>query len=581
VNRGSTGLAGAHAAAKSMFLRRPPSCYFPIMRSPSRDGVPQCTLEQFETAFAGRHLLHRVVTYWAERKPRAPALVSYDRKEVVDWATLEQKSTALALELIRRGFRKGDFLAASLPQSIEHICLEYACFKIGVIHTPLDLRFKPQELLRCMEMIRPKGFAFPAPEAGRAVAEHCPSIECFFTRMDLNALVWERAQSASPALESALAQATAGVDENDGAQVIFTTGSTGSPKPALLSHRNITSQNFCLGTAFQFPEQRLLLNLPSSHVGGQAEVLMSALYFGSSVVILESFDPAKSLDAIQQHRVTLLGQIPAMFQFEWRLPDFARYDLSSLRTVVYGGQQVSRQFLEGMARMAPLMGTGLGLTETAGFCTYTPLTSSVDDLLAGIGQAMPLYPLSIRREIHDDGSAGNALPDGEVGHICFHGPQTFLGYVRDPVSTARAISTDGHLYTGDLGWKDHRGLHLSGRAKWVIKPGGNQVFPGDVESHICALGDQVISCGAVGAEHKLLSEAIVAFVEAKPGAGLSVAELRRHARGMTSYMRPLHYVILEPGQLPLNRAAKIDYVRLSEMARQEIESLRSKGGWDR
>jgi len=183
--------------------------------------------------------------------------------------------------------------------------------------------------------------------------------------------------------------------------------------------------------------------------------------------------------------------------------------------------------------------------------------------------------------MRDDGPAGEALPDGEVGHICFRGPQTFLGYVNDPAATARTVSSDGFLYTGDIGWRDESGLHLSGRARWVIKPAGYQVFPGDIENHYCTLEDRVAGCAAVGVEHRLLSEAVVAFVERKPGADFTIAELRRHAKGIASYMRPLHYVILEPGQMPLNRAAKIDYVRLSERAREEVDQLRAQGRWDR
>jgi fatty-acyl-CoA synthase len=549
------------------------------MEYPVRHGVPQCTIQDFETHAAGRHRLHDVIAWWAARRPDEPVVLSYDRSQILDWKTLDRASTGLALELLRRGFRKSDFLACSLPMSIEHILLEYACFKAGIIHTPLDLRLRPPEVLRCLEIVKPKGFAYLMPELSGVVKSHCTSVEHLLAQSDISELI-AHAQSDTATLAPRLAEISSGIDESDPAQVIFTTGSTGSPKAALLSHRNITCQNFCLGTAFGFGTERILLNLPPSHVGGQAEILMTALFSGGSVVTLEIFDAMKSLDAIQRYGVTMLGQIPAMFQFEWRLADYSRYEFSKLKKVAYGGQQVSRQFLERMAQMAPLFATGLGLTEAAGFCTYTPMTSSVDEISQGIGYDMPAYSMSIRREIKEDGTSGEALPDGEVGNICFHGPQTFLEYVNDPVATAKTVSRDHHLYTGDLGWKDEKGLHFSARAKWVIKPAGNQVFPGDVENHICMLQGKVASCGAVGAEHRLLSEAIVAYVEKRPGADVSVAELKQHARGLTSYMRPLHYVLLEPGQMPLNRAAKIDYVRLSEMAKTETAELRAKGRWD-
>jgi acyl-CoA synthetase (AMP-forming)/AMP-acid ligase II len=270
-----------------------------------------------------------------------------------------------------------------------------------------------------------------------------------------------------------------------------------------------------------------------------------------------------------------------MFHMMWRHPDYGKRDLSSLKVVVYGGQSVPRPFLEKLRTMAPLMGTGLGLTETTGFCTYTPLTGDVDEIAAGIGYSMPIYPMTIREAMRSDGYAGAELTPGQIGHVCFKGVQTFAGYVNDPEATAAAISKDGHLYTGDLGWLDSKGLHFSGRAKFVIKPAGNQVFPGDIEEHFARLADKVAGCGVVGVQHALWSEGIVAFVEKRPGADLTEVELRRHARGLTSYMRPLHYVIVEPGALPLNRVAKVDTLRLREMAQAEVKALRERGRWDR
>jgi acyl-CoA synthetase (AMP-forming)/AMP-acid ligase II len=192
---------------------------------------------------------------------------------------------------------------------------------------------------------------------------------------------------------------------------------------------------------------------------------------------------------------------------------------------------------------------------------------------------MPVYSLTVREPM-EDGRAGKEMQPGEIGHICFSGPQNFLGYVNDPDATARTISSDGVLYTGDMGYVDEAGLHFSGRAKWVIKPAGYQVFPGDIEHHFSALEAKVANVGVIGYEHRIWSEGIIAFVEKKPGAELTEAELRRHARSMTSYMRPLHYVILEPGAMPLNRTAKVDVARLREIAREEVARLRERGRWD-
>ena len=388
------------------------------------------------------------------------------------------------------------------------------------------------------------------------------------------------ADGATPELE-ALFVAMSKVSENDGALVVFTTGSTGYPKPALLSHRNITCQNMCLGRAFGINETtRMLVNLPPSHVGGQTEQLMTPFFMGGTVVTLHVFDPAASLQAIQDYGVTAYGQIPALFNLQWRLSGFDSYDRSSIQTALYAGQAVPREFIEKVATLAPNIGTGLGLTETAGFCTYTAPGATVDDLSKSIGYAMPVYDLTIREPMREDGSAGDQLAPGVVGHICYKGPQTFLGYVGDPEATAKTISTDGYLYTGDMGTYDDAGLHLSGRARHVIKPKGYQVFPAQIEDHFCKLRDKVASCGVVGCNHAVYSEGVVAFIEKKPGVTLTTEELRQHAKDLASYMRPQLYYIFEPGQLPLNRVAKTDYLELQKVAAEEVDKLRARGGWD-
>jgi acyl-CoA synthetase (AMP-forming)/AMP-acid ligase II len=545
------------------------------------------TPEQFEVEYRHRHLIHAAVDHWAAQRPGDTAILNASRGTRLTWAELQRGSVALAAELSRMGFRKGDFLAASLPLLNEHILLEYACFRLGVIHAPLDLRLQPAEVLRCLGLIRARGYAFHFPALAEAVRPHCDFIEHWIQF----APPGECGVPPGPGAVSfadVMARATSGaatvpsdVTERDGAQVIFTTGSTGSPKPALLSHRGIACQNLCLGTAFHFtPQQRVLCNLPASHVGGQAEVLMTTLFMGGTAVALEVFDPVKSLEAIERLGVTLIGQIPAMFQLEWRTADYARRNLASLQTAVYGGQAVAKPFLDEMLKMAPQIATGLGLTETSGFCTYTALTNDAGALARGIGWAMPAYPMSIRQPMNGDGSAGDEVSAAEIGHVCFSGPQTFLGYVNDPDATAAVLSTDGWLYTGDMGRADEHGLHFSGRARWVLKPSGYQVFPGDVETHFSSLAAQVANIGVVGHPHRMWSEGIIAFVEKRPGADLTEAALRKHARSLTAYMRPLHYVILEPGAMPLNRTAKVDVVRLQELAKEEVARLRERGRWD-
>lgn len=565
--------------------------------------LPQFTQEDYELKFSDRHMLQSVVAKWAQEKPDAPALIGADGARRVTWSEFDRVTTALAAELLRLGFRKGDYVVTFLALTLDHVLLEYSCFKIGAILAPLDLRLSPAEVVRAMELLRPRAFVWQAggvpcgfASMARAVSAECPWLEHSIAvgseepvagarsfGVMANA-AWQAAAEGMTAADSAAVRAVAAsLSVDDGALVIFTTGSTGSPKPALLSHRNITVQNMCLSGALLGGDLgvRTLVHLPPSHVGCQTELLMSTLYGGGAVVLLEVFDAARTLRVVEQHRVDFLGQIPAMYNLEWLLRDFDRYDLSSVRFAFFGGNAVSRPFVERVATMAPVIGTGLGLTESSGFCTYIKANSGEHQaVLDSLGQDMPIYPCTIREAMREDGAAGAELPRGGIGHVCFRGPQTFLGYVNDPESTAKAISTDGFLYTGDMGFRDEAGIHLTGRAKWVIKSLGYQVFPGDVEAHLAAFTEKVGNCVVVGVPHEVVGEAPVAVVEKKPDVELTAQELDRHARSLPSYMRPRHWILLEAGKMPLNRVVKPDYLRALEMAQQEIAQLRAQGEWD-
>ncbi|MHA1792073.1 MAG: class I adenylate-forming enzyme family protein [Promethearchaeota archaeon] len=567
-------------------------------------GVPQITLEDY-----GKypHRMHDILAKWAKDLPDKVAIYDADDKKEVTWKEFEQTTTVIAMGLIDQfNIQKGDIIATSLPLLTEHIFLMWACYKIGAVIAPLDLRLKPPEVIRCLSLIKPKVYVHlgKTPKAdfsalAKAVQQSSPFIENYiqFSKpeecIEGSMSVFEFIGKAKAAAENALKEQNEllkkykgmsdAVDENDGCLIIFTTGSTGFPKPALLSHKNISAQNLCLGKGFNINiNDKMLVNLPPSHVGCTTEQLATPLFFGGSVVILHIFDPAKSLQAIQDYKVTAFGQIPALFAMEWRLPDYDKYDLSSLKFALYGGQSVSRQFLENLSKMAPKFGTGLGLTEVAGFCTYSPLDGTVDDILASIGFDMPITPMTIRKPMNPDGTAGDELPDGEIGEVCFTGPQVFLGYVGNEEATKKTISEEGVLYTGDLGYKDEKGLHLVGRSKLVIKPKGYQVYPVEVENYITdGMKDKVANVGIVGAPHEVFTEGVVAFVEKKPGVELTPEEVIEHCKGIASYKRPSLVVIVEPGQMPLNRVAKTDYVKLKEMALELIEKEREAGRWDK
>lgn len=538
------------------------------------------------------------VAFHARRQPDAPALIEHNTGDVVTWKALDRAVDAFAAKLLASGFRKGDVLATSLPLLKEHVFAILACYRIGVVAAPLDLRLRAAELRACFEKLRPKGYFFAGAPAllpvMKEVVGSFPGVRHFVQFQKeatgiLPGAVWAREffgdvkrRYLLAVLTGAVRRARRKVGRRDGCLVIFTTGSTGSPKAALLCHQGILAQNVSLAVGFGLSgKDRLLVNLPPSHVGCTTELLGTALYQGITAVLLHLFDAEKSLEAIERHRVTVVGQIPALFNLEWNHRRYAELDLSSVRLAIYGGQGVPRAFLERLGRMAPGIGTGLGLTETSGFCTYTPLGAGVDELSEAIGQDSPSCPISVRAPMRPDGSAGPELAPGQVGEVCFAGPQLFLGYLGDPEATARAVSRDGVLYTGDLGAYDARGLRLSGRSGLAIKPKGFQVFPGDVENHVLArLEGAAAAAGCVGAEHAVWAEAVVLFVECAPGRTLTVTQVMEASEGIASYARPSHVELLAPGELPLNRVAKTDYLALRERAREVVARLRAEGKWD-
>lgn len=560
--------------------------------------VPQYTWEDYERGYADRHLLQGAIAKWARERPEQLAIIEFDTGREVSYRELNEESTALALRLLERGFRRGDFLATLLPLTVEHILLEYACFKIGVIHAPLDMRLKADEVVRSLGLIQAKGLVTlgrtaagdftPIAEAVRAecqFVEHLIQYESDGTLVGgaTSARAFFRVAQVTRSDAKLLRmfdEATRRVQPTDGAQVIYTTGSTGFPKPALLSHQNITVQNLCLAGGCDWLNiRRMLVNLPPSHVGCQGEELMTTFFAGGTAVVLHRFDAAKSLEAIQKYRVESLGQIPSMFQMQWHLSNYASYDLSSLKTAMFGGQQVTRPFVQLLCDRVPLVATGLGMSEMAGFVTYTGLTRDVDYMVSGVGKAMPITPLSIRQPMRCDRTAGGELPSGEVGEICFRGPQVFLDYVGNRGAYEQTVSSDGYCYTGDLGYVNERGLVLVGRSKLVIKPKGFQVHPAQVEQHFAQLDTDVAMCAAVGHQHDLLGEAIILFIAPQRDHGLTRSRLESHAQGIASYMRPTHYVVLEQGGLPLNRTGKSDYQRLRQMAAEEVAKLKAYGEW--
>ncbi|MFH1153455.1 MAG: class I adenylate-forming enzyme family protein [Pseudomonadota bacterium] len=552
------------------------------------------------------------ISKWARLKPDDVVMIQHEDNRSLTYKKFNTLIDFFALKLMDMGINKGDRIATQLVLVPEHLVLMYACFKIGAIIAPLDVRLSAQEVVRDVNKIGPRAFFFLGRtpvrdfrEVGTAVRQGCPAVEFLvqFTPdpkpgdiidgavaithlMDKKRLLWLKIKDL---ISGGLKKAYARVDTRTPALIIYTTGTTGEPKPALLCHENIIVQNQVLARGFGSDGAGenfiCLVNLPPSHVGCVTETFMTTMYLGGKAVLLRIFDAKASLEAVERHKVTVMGQIPTMFRMLWNLPEYTTRDLSSLEFVAYAGSAVDTRFLEKLATMAPRFGTGLGMTENAGFATFTPQGISLEEMAGQVGQAFPdLAPVTVRKPMNPDGSAGQELPDMEVGEICYHPPIVFLGYFNQPDETRKTVSQEGILYTGDLGYfkqrNGYRALYLSGRKKFMVKHKGYNVFPGEVEDHIARM-PEVDMVEVIGMKHALFDEAILAFVRLRPGADLTAEAVLSHCKSIASYKRPLHVEIWPAGrEFPLTRSTKVDKMKLMAQAGEILECLRREGKWD-
>lgn len=556
-------------------------------------------------------LITDYIKKWATITPDNPALVSADTGVSYTFQEFDEMITLYALQLKKLGIKKGDVVVAQWLAWPEFYMLTYACATVGAIMTPLDVRLMPHEVIRDMSKIQPVAFFCLGNtdirdfrEVTRTVQQEMPSVktivqwtpgakaedivegclnfESYFNKDTLLELTKDEL------LVKELHQEYANLGTRDPHIIIFTTGTTGEPKPALICNENTIINNavFSRELGLYGTDNRYLNSMPTSHVAGTCQGPMTVWFTGGTVVTLSIYSPIGALSCIERFRPTWWGGVPTQFRMIWAMPEYSQYDISSLRFVLYGGSAVDVPFLEKMSQMAPTFGTSLGMTECAGYFTATPRGISLEEMAGQVGQIFPeLAPVTIRKPMKEDGTAGEEMPLGEVGEICVHGPIVFLGYYNNPEATAGMISKEGILYTGDMGYfhdfGSYQGLKFSGRRKFVIKPKGYLVFPDEVADFI-SHHPKVAQAQIVGLPHEIFVDGVFAFVQPKPGENLTAEEILEYSKGMASYKRPIHVEIWPTDQpFPANRVGKIDVPQFIEIGQKIVDELREEGKWDK
>ena len=489
----------------------------------------------------------------AGHDPDAPALVEARADGSIGrrwtYAELHRDAQRLADALLSR-FEPGERIAIWSPNSPEWAIVEFAAALAGLTLVTVNPAYQAKELAYVLEQSRSVGLFLVRECRGNAMAAIAagvrpalPNVRELVDLDDHAALFAVHGTSRPRPL----------VQTNDPVQVQYTSGTTGFPKGAVLSHRNLTNNaRFSLARLGARRGDTYLNMMPMFHTAGCSIAMLGCVQLRCCLVMARLFDPGNMLAIIERERVDCLIAVPtmliAMLESQARQPR----DTSSLRVVMSGGAMVPPELI---ARIEKTFGCGFtiiyGQTETSPGLTQTRIDDPELERTDTIGQAYPHTELSIR-----DSASNRVVPIGSVGEICARAYSVMIGYNDNPEATARTIDADGWLHTGDLGTMDANGfVRITGRLKDMIIRAGENIFPAEIEN-VLITHPGVAEVAVVGVPDPRLGEIAVAFLRARPGTPLDPADLVRHVRReLAAPKTPARWIVLDA--FPLTGSGKV------------------------
>lgn len=501
--------------------------------------------------------LHDYIRYWAARQPRADAAIEPGRR--LSWAALQEAVDACAAAMIAAGVARGDRVATLATPGLDFLVTFLASAAIGALWTGLNPRYAHPELDALVARIAPSLLFSAGSVEGRCYGDWMAALPdaVRIVQLDGAARSHDRRCAFADFLATApvvapddLARRYERTRHEDPCLIVFTSGSTGAPKGAMISHAALIGASRVQLRCWPVQPLRVLDNLPINHIGCVGDLGCYALVGGGALVFTPRFDPSASLRAIQDERVTVWGQVPTMFQLTLDAPSFRTDALASLQLIFWGGAPATPELARRLRHLAPRIATSYGQTETVGSVAFT--TADPADMPEGsVGRVVAPYELRIV-----DGRQ-RPLPAGEAGEIQVRTPFGMSGYWRDPAATAALATADGWRRTGDVGVLSPRGdLRLTGRVHDVFKSGGYNLYPREIE---CALETHpdVHQASVVGVPDPVFGHAAVAFVVAATAAPPAADALREHVRRqLANYKVPKRFVFIE--EMPRLAIGKID-----------------------
>ena len=483
---------------------------------------------------------------------------------------------AVAMGLLDRGVAKGDRVGIWAPNCAEWVLVQYGCAKIGAILVNINPAYGTHELefvlrqagIRTL-VAAPK---FKASDYAGMIAEVRPRCPDLHDVVLLGSDDWRALAShgdGPDAARAALAAARAALSADDPINIQYTSGTTGFPKGATLSHHNILNNGFFVGELCRYTEEdRICIPVPFYHCFGMVMGNLAATSHGACMVIpAPSFDPEATLRSVETERCTSLYGVPTMFIAELALPGFASNDLSSLRTGIMAGSpcpvEVMKQVVERMHMDE--VSICYGMTETSPVSTQTRYDDSIERRVSTVGRVGPHLEVKIV-----DPETGLTKPYGEPGELCTRGYSVMLGYWEQPEKTAEVIDVARWMHTGDLGVMDaDRYVNITGRIKDMVIRGGENIYPREVEELLYSHPD-VLDAQVIGVPDTQYGEELMAWVRLRDGVdALDAAGVREFCAGKIAHYKIPRYVHVTD-EFPMTVTGKI---RKVEMREKSIELL--------
>ncbi|MBY8878410.1 AMP-binding protein [Actinacidiphila acidipaludis] len=474
----------------------------------------------------------------------------------------------LARGLAASGVRKGDRVGIWALNCPEWVMVQYATARLGAIMVNINPAYRTHELefvlnqagvrlLIASTEYRTSDYRAMAAE----VRVRCPRLRQV---VHIGDPAWDELVAAGGSLDAGyLAAAEAGLSCDEPVNIQYTSGTTGFPKGATLSHHNILNNGYFVGDTVGYTEQdRVCLPVPFYHCFGMVMGNLGATSHGACIVIpAPAFDPAATLRAVQQERCTSLYGVPTMFIAELGLPDFASYDLTSLRTGIMAGSPCPAEVMKRVMAEMHMAEVSIcyGMTETSPVSTQTRRDDDLEHRTETVGRVLPHIEVKVV-----DPVAGVTVPRGTAGELCTRGYSVMLGYWEEPERTAEAVDAGRWMHTGDLAvMRDDGYLAVVGRIKDMIIRGGENVYPREIEEFLYT-HPKISDVQVVGVPDERYGEEILACVIPRdPADPPTLAELAEFCAGRLAHFKvPRHLRILDA--FPMTVSGKVRKVELRE-----------------